>query len=132
MPGALGGASGIADSKQPWGKHRERPGKLVCAPGNSLDDEPRLQRSRKPGQTDQHDAFARLAEAINEFAEILVARQKHPALGGGFPKNCVVRGRRVGFRRVRDVEIGGAQGLSDLPIDPLVRVQIQAAVGSSG
>ena len=39
---------------------------------------------------------------------------------------------RVGFRRVGDVETGGAQGFDDLPIDPLVRVQIQAAVGSSG
>lgn len=69
---------------------------------------------------------------MNEFAEILVARQKQPALGGGFLKNFIVRGRRVGFRRIRDVETSGPQGFDDLPINPLVRVQIQAALGSSG
>jgi hypothetical protein len=55
---------------------------------------------------------------MNEPAEILVARQEQSALGGGFSEDGIVHERRIGFRRVRDVEAGGALCFCDLPINP--------------
>ena len=69
---------------------------------------------------------------MNELPEILVARHEQPALRGRFPENRVVRGCRIGLCRVRDVVAGAAQGFDDLPVNSFVRVQLQAALGSSG
>ena len=44
----------------------------------------------------------------------------------------VVGNPTIAFGRVRDVEAGTAQSFYDLPVYALIRVQLQAALGSSG
>ena len=99
---------------------------------NRLDDKSRLHLSRKSGHPDQKDTVSDLPETVDEFAEILVTRQKQTAFRSSFCEKCVVGNGRIAFGRIGYVVARAAQRVYDLPVNAFVREEIQAAFGSSG